>query len=91
MTTKELAVAVANEKGSPIAAAREDVNMVIDCIARAIAKGEDVKISGLGTFKVKTSAARKARNPKTGEEIQIPAKKVAKFIPAKELKTKLQG
>ncbi len=59
-------------------------------VSEALQAGDDVKVPGLGTFKVKETKARTARNPKTGETIQVPAKKVVKFVPAKELKSRVQ-
>lgn len=91
MTMTELATAVANEKGSPIAAARRDVDMVIGCIAKALAKGEDVKLAGLGIFKVRETKSRTGRNPKTGEAIEIAAKKKVVFKASKELLTEKGG
>ena len=49
-------------------------------------KGEDVRLVGFGTFGVSQRGASKGRNPSTGEEIDIPARKVAKFTPGKGLK-----
>jgi DNA-binding protein HU-beta len=49
-------------------------------------KGAQVKIVGLGTFKVRERKARTAINPKTGEKIELPAKRVPRFTPAKDLK-----
>jgi DNA-binding protein HU-beta len=49
-------------------------------------KGEEVSIAGLGIFAVKTRAARTARNPRTGETVQVPSMKVPKFRAAKALK-----
>lgn len=65
---------------------RQDVKRIIDdfliCIRQALKDGEDVKIKDLGTFKVVTTKPRKGRNPKTGEAIEIPAKKTLKFRPS---------
>jgi len=49
-------------------------------------KGEEVSVAGFGIFAVKDRAARVARNPKTGEPVNVPAKRVPKFKPAKALK-----
>ncbi len=62
------------------------VVLIVESISKALKKGEDVAISGFGTFVVKAKAARMGVNPKTGEKIHIAAKKVAKFRPAKALK-----
>lgn len=67
-------------------APRKDVKAIIesflDCIRQALKDGEDVKIKDLGTFKVITTKPRKGRNPKTGEAVEIPAKKTLKFRPS---------
>ena len=59
--------------------ARDAVNMVIETIKKALKRGERVTISEFGTFYVKFMKARKWRNPKTGEIIDILPKKVIKF------------
>ena len=69
--------------------AQEIVEMIWDTIKGSLKKQEDVAISGFGTFKVKQTKARMGRNPKTGETIQIPAKKKVAFRVSKELKTLL--
>jgi DNA-binding protein HU-beta len=66
------------------------VDAAITGITRALASGEDVKISGLGTFKVKTREARQGRNPRTGEAVDIPEKKAVRFIPGAALKVAVQ-
>jgi DNA-binding protein HU-beta len=62
------------------------VALVFVSISKSLKKGDDVAISGFGSFVVKAKAARMGVNPKTGEKIHIAAKKVAKFRPAKALK-----
>ena len=62
------------------------VNTVIGMISGALKKGEKVRLIGFGTFSVAKRAARKARNPRTGKEIKVKAKKVPKFTPGKTLK-----
>ncbi len=66
--------------------AEQVVDGVIDAIVNSLKKGDEVSISGLGIFSVKARAARQARNPRTGETIDVPAMKVPKFRPAKALK-----
>lgn len=65
--------------------AGEIVDAVIAKIVQEVKTSEKVRISGLGTFKLKTRAARKARNLQTGEEIQVPAKTVIDFKMAKDV------
>ena len=62
------------------------VETVFETIADALVAGEKVSIPGFGTFEVADRAARKARNPQTGEEIDVPASKAPKFKAAKALK-----
>lgn len=66
--------------------AEEVMQLFIDTIHSNLKKGEDVTIAGLGIFTASQRAAREARNPRTGEKIQVPAMKVPKFRAAKALK-----
>lgn len=66
--------------------AEQVMDTVIDSIVNTLKKGEEVSISGLGIFVAKQRAARTARNPRTGESIQVKAMKVPKFRAAKALK-----
>lgn len=69
---------------------RKDAVALIDGlfedIQAAVVAGEAVKIPGFGQFKVRDRAARMARNPATGEQVKVPAKRVFKFLAAKALK-----
>ncbi|MFC2091448.1 HU family DNA-binding protein [Elusimicrobiota bacterium] len=69
--------------------AKESVEMLINTIKHALINGERVTISDFGTFYVKFRKARKGRNPKTGEIIDIAPQKVVKFIPAPKLNKQL--
>lgn len=62
------------------------VDTVVEAIVKSLKKGDEVSIAGLGIFSVKPRAARMARNPKTGEQVKVPATKVPKFRAAKALK-----
>jgi len=66
--------------------AEQVVDKVFDSIVESLKKGEEVSVAGLGIFSVKARAARQARNPRTGETLQVPAMKVPKFRAAKALK-----
>ncbi len=66
--------------------AQEAVDCVFSTITKALKKKDTVTLIGFGTFKVEKRKARKGRNPQTGEEIKIKAKKVPKFVPGKALK-----
>jgi nucleoid DNA-binding protein len=69
--------------------AQDIVELILDTIKSTLKKREPVAISGFGTFKVKETKARMGRNPKTGEAIQIPAKKKISFRVSKELKVSI--
>jgi DNA-binding protein HU-beta len=73
------------------ASARRALNAVGKTIFDALSAGENVRWGGLGSFKIRERKPRKGRNPRTGEEIQIPAQKVIAFSPAKALKQKLNA
>lgn len=62
------------------------VSALVDATVSALSEGEKVQISGLGTFSVKSKAARTGRNPKTQAVISIPASKTATFTVSKTLK-----
>ncbi len=66
--------------------AEEIVDGMLEQIVTTLKKGGEVSIAGLGIFSVKQRAARMARNPKTGEQVKVPATKVPKFRAAKALK-----
>lgn len=66
--------------------AQTAVESVFEAIKGSLKKKDQVAISGFGTFKVKETKARMGRNPKTGESIQIPAKKKIAFRASKDLK-----
>jgi DNA-binding protein HU-beta len=77
-------------KVSEIVATKKEAQVAVDCvlssIAEALGKGDKVSLIGFGTFKVAERKARKGRNPQTGEEIDIAASKVPKFVAGKALK-----
>lgn len=70
--------------------AEEALDAVIACLQEALASGETITFTGFGSFKVNDRAERKGRNPRSGEEITIPACKVVKFSPGKNLKDALK-
>ena len=62
------------------------VDAVFESISEALGKGDKVQLVGFGNFEVRSRAARKGRNPQTGEEIEIPEAKLPAFKPGKNLK-----
>ncbi len=91
MTKAELVEKIYAKAGLPTKTMAESaLDAVIASVREALTEGETVTFTGFGTFKVSERAARKGRNPRTGEEIDIPASKVAKFTPGKQLKDALK-
>lgn len=62
------------------------LNSILDCLTESMKDGETVTFTGFGSFKVVARAARKGRNPSTGQEFTIAASKAVKFTPGKSLK-----
>ncbi len=86
MTKADLINQVAKSAGITKKAATVAVNTFIDSIVKALKKGKRVPIAGFGTFSVRKTKKRKGRNPRTGETIEIPAKKRPVFRPGKMLR-----
>ena len=85
MNKQELVSAIAKEAGLTKVAAEKSVNALVKAVSGSLKKGNAVQLIGFGTFSVSKRAARTGRNPQTGKEIKIAAKKVAKFKAGKAL------
>lgn len=70
--------------------ATKAVDAVLDAIADALKTGDKVQLIGFGNFEVRERAARKGRNPQTGQEIEIASSKVPAFKPGKQLKDSIK-
>lgn len=86
MNKQALAELVHGKLGGTKVQAEEVVDGLFDAIVQTLKRGEEVSVAGFGIFSVKNRAARMARNPKTGEQVKVEAKRVPKFRPAKALK-----
>ncbi|MCS7163874.1 MAG: HU family DNA-binding protein [Thermodesulfovibrio sp.] len=86
MTKAELVSKIASKAELTKAEATKALDATIEAIKEALKKGEKVTLVGFGSFYVSKRKARKGRNPRTGEEIKIPATKVPKFTAGKSLK-----
>jgi len=73
------------------AAAKEAVDGIISAIQQALEKGERVSVTGFGAFIAESRAARKGRNPRTGETIEIEERRVPKFVPGAALRKAVNG
>ena len=86
MNKTELIAAVAEKAGLTKKEAERIVNATFETVTESLKKGDKVSISGFGIFEVKTREARIGRNPRTKEEIKIPATKLPAFKASKTLK-----
>ncbi|HRN42512.1 MAG: HU family DNA-binding protein [Flavobacteriales bacterium] len=85
MNKGELIDAMAKEAGLTKADAGNALNAFVSAVSKSLKKGDAVQLIGFGTFSISKRAARTGRNPQTGKEIKIAAKKVAKFKAGKAL------
>ena len=87
----ELVKRVAEKAGLSSAKADQAINTTLDVIADALGRGEEVRITGFGTFRVTETKERTGRNPRTGEAITIKAGKRPAFSPGAKLADAVKG
>lgn len=81
---------MAKDGGITKAAAEKALGSFTKSVSKALSKGGKVTLVGFGTFSVRDRKARKGRNPQTGREMMLKAKKVPKFSPGKALKSAIK-
>ena len=86
MTKAELIAAIADKAGLRPDQAKSVLDAFVACVGDALAKGEDVRLVGFGTFTAVTKPARTARNPRTGESVALPEQRAVKFRVGEGLK-----
>jgi len=86
MTKADLIELIAKRSDLPKKPAEIIVNTIFQSVTEALESGEKVELRGFGSFRMKVRDARTARNPKTGEKVQVEKKKVPTFRAGKELK-----
>ena len=89
MNKAELVEEVSGEAGLTKRETQKVIDAIIATIGDTLAAGEKVTLVGFGTFGMRQRKARTGRNPQTGATIQIPAKRVAKFLPGRTLKERV--
>lgn len=86
MTKADLIDEVARNSGLSKKDAEAIVQAVLDSIVESLKGGGKIELRGFGSFRLRERASREGRNPKTGEKVFVPAKKVPYFKPGKELR-----
>lgn len=91
LTKARMAELLFDELGLNKREAKELVELFFEEIRNVLAEGEDVKLSGFGNFVLRQKNQRPGRNPKTGEEIPISARRVVTFRPGQKLKARVEA
>ena len=91
MNKEELVQEVAKKANVTQKETAEVLGALIDTIQKSVAKGQRITLVGFGTFERRERAARTGRNPQTGKELKIPARKVPAFTAGKKFKTVVNG
>lgn len=86
MNKAELIDKVASKTKLTKVQSEDVIDAALEIISKAVAKGDEVKLVGFGTFSMTSRRSRTGRNPKTGTKLVIPAAKVPKFKPGKDFK-----
>ena len=85
MTKKEIVKAISDELGLTQLTTKEIVQKTFDSIIETLVTDRRIELRNFGVFEVRMRAARKARNPRTGGQVEVPAKFVVTFKPGKEM------
>jgi nucleoid DNA-binding protein len=89
MTKKDMAQAIAEEMGLTQTQAKEIVQRVLDGITETLVQEGRIELRNFGVFEVRKRKPRKARNPRTGEKVDVPAKLVVTFKPGREMEERV--
>ena len=90
MTKKEIVKTISEEIGLTQLKTKEIVQKTFDAIVESLVDERRIELRNFGVFEVKKRAARKARNPRTGQRVDVPAKFVVPFKPGKEMEEKVR-
>lgn len=86
MTKADLADEIFEKVGLSKKEAQDIIEIIFDTLKQTLKEGESVKVSGFGTFHVRKKSARRGRNPKTGQDLEITPRKVISFRASNKLK-----
>ena len=90
MTKKEIVKTISDEIGLTQLKTKEIVQKTFDAIVETLVEEGRIELRNFGVFEVKERAARKARNPRTGDRVDVPAKYVVTFKPGKEMEERVR-
>jgi nucleoid DNA-binding protein len=90
MTKKDIILKVSDESNLKQIDVKKVVQKTFDCIIEALARGEKIELRNFGVFKIKQRKSRTGRNPRTGQVVPVPPRKVVIFKPGLEMKHKIK-
>ena len=89
MTKKDIILKVSDETNIKQTDVKKVVQKSLDCIIEALIRGEKIELRNFGVFKIKQRKSRTGRNPRTGQVVPVPPRKVVVFKPGLEMKKKI--
>ncbi|MFH1776223.1 MAG: HU family DNA-binding protein [Candidatus Omnitrophota bacterium] len=90
MTKKDIVIKISNETKIKQLEVKRVVQKILDVIIESLVNGQTVELRNFGVFKVKSRRGRTGRNPRTGEVVPVPPKKIAVFKPGLEMKKQVK-
>ena len=90
MTKKDIALKVADATGIKQIVVKQVLQGIFDCVIESLIRDEKIELRNFGVFKIKTRRPRIGRNPRTGQTVPVPTRKVVVFKPGLEMKQKIK-
>ena len=90
MTKKDIALKVADKTGIKQIIVKQVLQGIFECVIESLIRNEKIELRNFGVFKVKTRRPRICRNPRTGQTVPVPSRKVVIFRPGLEMKQKIK-
>ncbi|MBI4972612.1 MAG: integration host factor subunit beta [Candidatus Omnitrophica bacterium] len=90
MTKKDIVLKVSDDANLKQIDVKQVVQKTFDCIVEALARGENIELRNFGVFKIKQRKSRTGRNPRTGQVVPVPPRKVVVFKPGLEMKQRIR-
>ncbi|HBU08176.1 MAG: hypothetical protein A2X87_05730 [Deltaproteobacteria bacterium GWC2_42_51] len=90
MTKKDIALKVADKTGIKQIIVKQVLQGIFDCVIESLVRDEKIELRNFGVFKIKTRRPRIGRNPRTGQTVPVPSRRVVIFKPGLEMKQKIK-